>query len=41
MLADWGPCPAEPEPCPGDLDGDGKVEVDDFLLLLAHWGPCP
>jgi hypothetical protein len=30
---------------PGDLDGDGLVGVNDFLLLLAAWGlcldPCP
>jgi predicted outer membrane repeat protein len=38
-----GPCgPATcPQPCPGDLDGDGQVGVGDFLQLLATWGPCP
>ena len=25
----------------GDLDGDGVVGIQDFLLLLAAWGPCP
>jgi len=25
---------------PGDVDGDGFVGIDDFLLLLAAWGPC-
>jgi dienelactone hydrolase len=25
----------------GDLDGDGHVTINDFLLLLAAWGPCP
>ena len=25
---------------PGDLDGDGQVDVSDFLILLASWGPC-
>ncbi len=25
----------------GDLDGDGVVGINDFLLLLAAWGPCP
>ena len=25
----------------GDIDGDGEVEIDDFLALLAAWGPCP
>jgi hypothetical protein len=27
--------------CSCDLDGDGSVGVNDFLLLLAAWGPCP
>ena len=26
---------------PGDLDGDGAVNVSDLLLLLADWGTCP
>ncbi len=26
--------------CPGDLNGDGFVNILDFLLLLAAWGPC-
>ncbi len=25
----------------GDLDGDGVVGIQDFLMLLAAWGPCP
>ena len=25
----------------GDLDGDGTVDADDLLALLAAWGPCP
>jgi len=24
----------------GDIDGDGVVGINDFLLLLAAWGPC-
>ncbi len=24
-----------------DLDGDGDVDVSDFLQLLQSWGPCP
>jgi hypothetical protein len=24
----------------GDIDGNGAVTVNDFLLLLADWGPC-
>ncbi|MHC5022926.1 MAG: FG-GAP-like repeat-containing protein [Planctomycetota bacterium] len=26
---------------PGDLDGDGIVDIADLLALLAGWGPCP
>ena len=26
------------EPCPGDLNGDGQVAVDDILLILANYG---
>jgi len=29
-----------PPYCPGDINGDGVVNVDDILILLAHWGPC-
>jgi hypothetical protein len=25
---------------PADLNGDGLVDVSDFLILLAQWGPC-
>jgi hypothetical protein len=25
----------------GDLNGDGIVNVNDFLLMLAGWGSCP
>jgi hypothetical protein len=38
MLARWGPCPDPPDPCPADLDGDGTVDYDDFVILLANWG---
>jgi len=26
--------------CPADVDGDGDVGINDFLLVLANWGPC-
>ncbi len=29
---------AEPEPIPGDLDGDGDVDLSDLAQLLAHYG---
>ncbi|MHC4082592.1 MAG: DUF3466 family protein [Planctomycetota bacterium] len=31
----------EPPRLPGDLNGDGVVDVGDFLVLLTVWGPCP
>jgi hypothetical protein len=31
----------EPMTIPGDLNGDGVVNVFDLLDLLAVWGPCP
>jgi hypothetical protein len=29
---------ASEAPCPGDLDGDNDVDLDDLLILLAHYG---
>lgn len=26
------------EPCPGDIDGDGTVDVTDLLNVIANWG---
>jgi hypothetical protein len=26
--------------CYADLDGDGQVGINDFLMVLALWGPC-
>ncbi len=26
--------------CPGDLNGDGQVAIQDMLLLIAAWGKC-
>jgi hypothetical protein len=34
------PTPPTP-PCPGDVNGDGEVGINDFLDLLASWGRCP
>jgi len=31
----------EDQGTPGDLDGDGDVDVVDLLELLAAWGECP
>lgn len=31
----------DPLPIPGDLNGDGVVDVSDLLVLLGAWGPCP
>jgi hypothetical protein len=28
-------------PLSGDANGDGAVNVDDLLVVLAQWGPCP
>ncbi len=30
-----------PEPCPGDITGDGVVNVDDIFAILGLWGVCP
>ena len=26
---------------PGDVNGDGMINFEDLLILLASWGPCP
>ncbi len=28
-------------PCVGDVDGDGEVGIQDFLILLGSWGDNP
>ncbi|MCH7849873.1 MAG: hypothetical protein IIB53_16115 [Planctomycetes bacterium] len=32
--------PDECDSIPGDIDGDGRVGVNDLLILLSRWGPC-
>ena len=27
--------------CPGDTNGDGAVNVEDLLAVIANWGSCP
>lgn len=34
--SDPGPC--APEPCEGDVDGDGMVNVSDLLRVISNWG---
>ena len=29
-----------PAMCPADVDDDGEVGINDFLLVLGSWGPC-
>jgi len=31
---------AAPAQCPGDLSGDGFVNVADMLVVVSAWGPC-
>ncbi|MBM44234.1 MAG: hypothetical protein CMJ36_04385 [Phycisphaerae bacterium] len=28
------------EPCIGDVDGNGSVDVTDLLAIISAWGPC-
>jgi hypothetical protein len=44
VIVDMGAYERQGDPFPvrlGDIDGDGVVDVSDFLKLLARWGPCP
>lgn len=42
VLTSWGPCPAEPAPCPANVtnsgDGSRDVNVNDLLEVIEHWG---
>ena len=37
-MPDTYPTDTETPPCPSDLNGDGQVETNDLLALLANWG---
>ena len=42
VIAAWGPCPAEPTPCPADIVDDQTVNVADLLAVISHWHTwCP
>ena len=34
-------CELGAPPCPWDFNGNGEVDFQDLLKLLAQWGPCP
>ena len=38
ILLQWGPCPADPAPCPTDLNDNGSVDMLDLMELLRAWG---
>jgi hypothetical protein len=40
FLDDFQLCPQKPGSVPGDVDGDGSVNVDDLLLIINNWGSC-
>jgi hypothetical protein len=35
------PCSAATLPCPADLTGDLRVNIDDLVVIVSAWGPCP
>ena len=35
------PGPPTTPPIPGDITGDGSVDVDDLLAVINSWGECP
>lgn len=39
-IVDMGPYERQPEPCPGDLDGDSDVDLADLSRLLTAFGAC-
>lgn len=39
--AEAGGIASRGDPCPADIDDNGTVNVQDFLILLGSWGDCP
>lgn len=38
VVSAWGPCAVAPGAmCPADVNRDGRVDVDDLMLVLASW----
>jgi hypothetical protein len=46
VIGSWGPCPAGPAVCPGDIwsvngcGSDGVVDINDLLAVIGAWGAC-
>jgi hypothetical protein len=46
LITAWGPCPAFPGNCGGDIApigpplGDGVINIDDLLAIITGWGAC-
>ncbi|MEM7228754.1 MAG: hypothetical protein AAF432_08060 [Planctomycetota bacterium] len=42
IINNFGPCPAMPDECPADLDGNEVVDVEDVIVLFqaGFFGPC-
>ncbi len=38
VLPDGSYEPSEVEPCPGDINDSGNVDVTDILAIIGHWG---
>jgi hypothetical protein len=36
LFAAWGSC-AGPDPCSEDVNGDGRMDSLDYLIVLCHW----
>jgi hypothetical protein len=42
LILAWGPCAdACPPACPGDVDGDCTVGVEDLTVIVESWGTGP